>query len=207
MIPQNLHWAFEEGRRVHTLAGTGRMKRHDLASLVLPTGKISTGYPGDDFSNKPNTIYPQVSPGTYPVSINVVRNHKESAGAFAFVAVSFIGTKTTSWEAMGQFFTDSGDGCIFDASVIDLLRKKRAEMSREEWGSLKTSALRDGNGNLILNENTGVNAIIFKAGDWSYNCFIGHDSQNQISSLVIDGRTQESGETKFKSLWNRFHRK
>lgn len=204
MIPQNLHWAFEEGHRVHTLGGTGKMKKRRLADLVLPSGKISTGYPGDGFSNEPNTIQPQVPPGTYPVFINVVRKHKESTGTFAFVAVRFTNTETVSWEATGHFFTDSGDGCIFDTSVIDLLRKKRNAMSREEWGELKTGALREGDGNLILDEETGVNAIIFKAGDWSYNCFIGHDSQGQISSLVVDGRTQLSRESIFKSLLKLF---
>jgi hypothetical protein len=84
MIPQNLHWAFEEGHRVHTLAGIGKTQRHRLADLVLPSGKISTGYPGDGFSNKPNKFQPQVPPGTYPVFINVVRN-KGAAGTFAFV--------------------------------------------------------------------------------------------------------------------------
>ena len=83
MIPQNLDWAFEDGRRVHTIAETGKMKRHRLADLVLPSGKISTGYPGDHFSNQPNRFQPQVPPGSYPVLINVVRN-KGAAGGFAF---------------------------------------------------------------------------------------------------------------------------
>lgn len=197
MIPQNLHWAFEEGHRVYTLAGTGKMKRHRLADLVLPSGKISTGYPGDGFSNEPNEIQPQVPPGIYPVLINVVRN-KGAAGAFAFVAVNFTKTETISWEAIGRFFTDSGDGCIFDASVTDLLRKKKNEMPQEEWRQLKTAALHDGDGNLILDEKSGVNAVIFRTGDWSYNCFVGHDNNSQISSLVIDGRVRQSRENPFR---------
>ncbi len=199
MIPEDLHWAFEEGHRVHTLAGTGKMKRHRLADLVLPSGKISTGYPGDEFSNETNQFQPQVPPGIYPVFINVVRN-KGAAGAFAFVGVSFTNIITVSWELAGRFFTDSGDGCIFDVSVIDLLRKKKSQMSREEWGQLKTAALHDGDGNLILDKNTGANAVIFRAGDWSYNCFTGRDKSGQITSLVIDGRVQQSRKSLFKSF-------
>ena len=199
MIPQNLHWAFEDGHHVHTIAGTGKMKRHRLANLMLPSGKIATGYPGNGFSNEPNTFQPQVPPGTYPVFINVVRN-KGAMGAFAFVGVNFTNQNVVSWEPVGQFFTDSGDGCIFDASVIELLREKKNQMSREDWGQLKTAALHDGDGNLILEERSGANAIIFRAGDWSYNCFIGRDNQRQISCLVIDGRVQHSNENLFKSL-------
>jgi hypothetical protein len=199
MIPHNLHWAFEEGHRVQTLAGTGKMKRHRLADLVLPSGKISTGYPGDEFSNETNQFQPQVSPGIYPVFINVVRN-KGAVGAFAFVSVSFTNTSTVSWELAGRFFTDSSDGCIFDVSVIDLLRKKKSQMSREEWGQLKTAALHDGDGNLLLDKSTGANAVIFRAGDWSYNCFTGRDKNDQSTSLVIDGRVPQSRKSLFKVL-------
>jgi hypothetical protein len=199
MIPQNLHWAFEENHRVHTLAGTGKTKRHRLADLVLPSGKISTGYPGDNYINNPNQFQPQVSPGIYPVFINVVRN-KGAASTFAFLGVSFTNADMVSWEHAGKFFTDSGDGCIFDVSVTDLLRKKRSQMSREEWGRRKMAALDIGDGNLILDETSGANALIFRTNDWSYNCFTGHDRQGQITCLVIDGRVQQSHENLFDSL-------
>jgi hypothetical protein len=74
--------------------------------------------------------------------------------------------------AQFNFFTDSGDGCIFDTEVTDLLCKKRNEMLQEEWEQLKTAALYDGDGNPILDEKTGANTIIFRAGDWSYNCLL-----------------------------------
>jgi hypothetical protein len=204
MIPQNLHWAFDEGHRVKTLGGTGKMKRHSLADLVLPSGKISMGYPGDGFRNEPNENQQQVPPGTYPVVINVVRVNKESSGAFAFVAVSFTKTRTISWEAAGRFFTDSGDGCLFDTSVVDLLRKKKKELPREQWAQLKTAALYDGNGSLLLDEQSGANALVFKAGDWSYNCFIGRDSNGQTSSLVIDGRVHQTQESPFRAFLRSF---
>lgn len=189
MIPPNLHWAFEQGHRVHTPGGTGKMIRHRLADLILPSGRVATGYPGDNLINQPNPIQPQVSPGRYPVFINVVRN-KGGSGAVAFVTVNFTDAKTSSWETIGKFFTDSGDGCIFDASVTALLRKKRIEMPREEWWQLKAASLQDGDGSLILDERSGANAIVFRTCDGSYDCFLGRDDQGKISSLVVDGRVQ-----------------
>lgn len=187
MIPTNLHWAFEEGHRVDTPAGSGKTLRHRLADLVLPSGRLATGYPGDGLVNQPNSSQPQVLPGSYPVFITVISNRRNSE-AFAFVAVHFTNARTLSWEAVGNFFTDRGDGCIFDASLTELLRQKRNEMPQEEWRLLKGAALRGGDGNLILDKNTGANAIIFRTCDWSYNCFIGRDDRGQTSSFVVDGR-------------------
>jgi hypothetical protein len=203
MIPPNLHWAFETGHRVNTLAGAGKMVRHRLANLILPTGKVAVGYPGDGFSNQPNSNQPQVLPGSYPVFINVVKN-KGGSGAFAFVSIHFTDTKPLTWEAAGKFFTDRGDGCIFDASATDLLRKKRDQMSQEEWGWLKMAALQGGDGNLILDAESGANAIVFRSGDWSYDCFLGRDDRGEISSFVVDGRVQQSHENillRFLSLF------
>lgn len=196
MIPSNLHWAFEEGHRVSTPAGEGRTRRHRLADLMLPSGRLATGYPGNNFSNQPNVIQPQVSPGSYPVFISVITN-KSMSGVFAFLTVYFTGTKTLSWEAIGDFFTDSGDGCIFDGSLTELLRRKRETMPREEWGQLKQSALQGGDGNLLLEESSGGNAIVFRTCDWSYKCFLGRDDRGEVSSFVIDGRVHLPHENMF----------
>lgn len=203
MIPPNLHWAFEEGHRVHTLAGKGKMVRHRLADLVLPSGRVATGFPVDGFQNEPNPIQIQVLPGSYPVFVNVVKN-KGGSGAFAFVTVNFTNTKTIVWEGAGSFFTDLGDGCIFDASAAELLRRKKEAMPQEEWGQLKVAALQGGDGNLVLDEQSGANAIVFRAGDWSYNCFLGRDAQGRISSLVIDGRVQSPRDGIFSRLFRLF---
>jgi hypothetical protein len=122
---------------------------------------------------------------------------KDGAGAFAFVTVDFTDAETICWEEAGQFFTDSGDGCIFDASAIELLREEKDRMSREEWGQLKTGALLDGDGNLILDEKTGVNATVCRSGDWAIRCFIGRDSVDEITCLVVDGRTRDVQENSF----------
>ena len=206
MIPQNLHWAFTEGHYVQTPAGSGKTKRHPLANLVLPSGKIATGCPGNDLINEPNQIQPQVLPGSYAVDISVVAN-KHGSGAFAFLSVIITNEKVILWEPAGHFFTDSGDGCIFDASLADNFSKKKDEISREEWGLLKSATLQNGDGRLWLDESSGVSAIIFRTCDWSYPCFVGRDINAQISSFVIDGRTHRPKENVFKSFVSFFLRK
>ncbi len=187
MIPQNLHWAFEEGHRIQTPGGTGKTERRKLADLVLPSGNLLIGYPGEDMVNISSDTYPHIAPGTYPVFVTLAR-HKNGFSTVAFVTVSFLHTEAVSWEKTGSFFTDSGDGLILDAGFIDLLKQKRREMSLQQWQQLKMGALEGGDGNLILDEKTGSNAIVFRACDWSYDCFAGRDSANNITCLVIDGR-------------------
>jgi hypothetical protein len=187
VIPKKIHLAFKGGRRVRTLAGTGRMKRCRLADLVLPTGRIATGYPCDYSYNKPNKLIFSVEPGAYPVFINIVKK-KGGFGAFAFVSVIISDEKTTKWENAGNFFTDSGDGCIYDEGVVDLIRERIESMSREEWQELKAEAFQGGRGDLKLDEETGANAIVFRAGDWDFQCYIGLDKNDQPTSFIIDGR-------------------
>lgn len=202
MIPPNLHWAFENGHRVFTPAGKGRAFRYRLANLVLPSGRLAIGYPGE-MVNQPNAIQPQVSPGSYPVFISVIRN-KNISGVFAFLTVHFTSAKPSSWEAVGEFFTDLGDGCIFDASVTELLRRKRETMPREEWGQLKQLALQGGDGNLLLEASSGANAIVFRTCDWSYKCFLGRDERGEVSSFVVDGRVDLPGESRFTRFLKSF---
>jgi hypothetical protein len=145
------------------------------------------GLPGDGMINKPSEVHPKVLPGIYPVFISIAA-HRRGRGTVAFVVVSFTDAKTISWEEAGEFFTDSGDGCIYDASVTDLLRAKKDGMLIEDWRQLKNSTLKDGDGNLILHVESGANAIVFRTCDWVYRCFVGHGSAGQATCLVVDGR-------------------
>ena len=193
MIPQNLHWAFEARHRVVTPGGSGKTEIRSLADIVLPTGKIATGSPVNDMINDPNRVQPQVPPGTYPVSISFIRHKNPTGpdrllGIFAFLAVRFSGAKTTTWEAAGEFFTDSGDGCVYDAGAVELLKEKRLAMGRLEWANLKAGSLQEGDGSLVPDERTGTNAIVFKTVDAVYHCFLGRDNYGGSTCLVIDGR-------------------
>ena len=162
------------------------MQRLRLADLVLPTGKIATGCP-DGISHQRTEFRPGVAPGIYPVYINVVKK-KSGFGAFAFVSVIFAVAKTVEWNQTGGFFTDSGDGCIYDESVAGLLWEARQKLSRAEWAELKSGAYTGKDGNLILEAETGANAIIFRACDWDYPCYFGQAEDGQPTCFVIDGR-------------------
>ncbi len=166
------------------------MKRRRLANLALPSGKISVSCPSNDSSmcNFFDT-QPQISPGFYPVFINVVRN--DPGVASAFVIVVFKDAEITSWEEVGEFFTDTGDGCIFDTSSTNLLLDIKKKMPHEAWGEFKTATLFDGDGSLILDDTSRVNAIVFRCGDWAYKCFVGYDDTNEVTCLVVDGRISD----------------
>jgi len=145
------------------------------------------GLPGDGMINQPSAAHPEVLPGTYPTFISIAA-HRGGHSTVAFVVVSFTSAKTISWEEAGEFFTDSGDGCIYDASVTELLRARRSGMPFEDWQRLKSGALKDGDGNLVLDVESGANAIVFRTCDWEYRCFVGHDGAGQATCLVVDGR-------------------
>ncbi len=75
-------------------------------------------------------------------------------------------------------------------------------MPLEEWNQLKMAVLQDGDGNLMLDEKSGANAIVFRTCDWPYNCFLGQDDLGKISSLIIDGRVSLSRANMFARLFN-----
>ncbi len=132
-------------------------------------------------------MHPAAAAGRYPVFISFAR-HPRGSQTLAFVTVSFSADRVVKWEPAGSFFTDSGDGCIFDRSLTDALRKKRHELGWEEWFQLKHNVYKGGDGSLVLDEGSGGNAIVFKSLDWQYDCFVGRKRSGSSVCLVIDGR-------------------
>jgi hypothetical protein len=204
-IPRNLHWAFEEGRRVRTPGGIGLTTRRRLADLVLPTGEISIGYPGSQYVNVPSEVHPIVDAGTYPVFITLA-NHRRGYKGMAFVTVCFTSERPTKWESAGHFFTDSGTGCIYDRSLTALLEQDNrvtdGKARVEAWDRAKYGVLNDGDGNWPLDGHTGANIILFKTYDWSYDCFLGRHASGHPACLLIDGRWLRWWEHKLRAwLW------
>jgi len=191
MIPGNLDWAFQEKRVVRTLyaGGPGETTIRRLADLVLPTGKILIGYPGNGYDNEAGDFRPVVSPGRYPVFASVVTHH-DGHKTVAFVTVRFEPKMPCGWEEGGTFFTDDGTGCLLDESRIELLtgEQSRISMSWKQWNELKEGVFNDGECSLLLDSETGANAIVFKTFDYRYHFFIGKDELGKTACLVIDCR-------------------
>jgi hypothetical protein len=187
MIPWGLNRAFQDGRRIRTGGGVGITQRRQIADLVLPTGRLSMGFPGDGLINAPSEAHPTVPPGRYPVTITFAR-HPPGYQTIAFVTIRFSEDRVARWESAGSFFTDSGDGCVFDESLIDALRSKARELDRQEWFRLKHLVYEGGDGSMPLDQASGGNAIVFKTLDWSYDCYLGRTRSGAPTCLVIDGR-------------------
>jgi hypothetical protein len=182
-----LHQAFQEG--IHVRAGggpVGTVARRRIADLVLPTGKMTIGYPGrSPCVDSPSRVHPVVPAGRYAVFISVVVSESVT---FAFLTVQFSDQAVKRWEPAGSFFTDSGTGCVLDRSLTDALHRRYEEIGYERCQEVKLGALGDGDGSLILDGATGGNAIVFRTLDWCYDCYVGRDCEGRPACLVIDGR-------------------
>lgn len=187
MTFRRLNQAFKEGCRIRTPGGVGITRRRRLADLILPTGELTLGFPGYNFVNVPSKVHPVVEPGRYSVFISAALPRAGHA-MFAFLTVLFSDEPVVTWEAAGDFFTDSGTGCVFDRSLTDRLRERADGFQFEEWRQLKMGVYEDGDGSLRLDEVSGANAILFRTFDWGYNCFVGKGRSGRPACLVIDGR-------------------
>src|SRR5437588_733691 len=75
----------------------------------------------------------------------------------------------------GAFFTDSGTGCLMDDGYVPLLESRREanpNFSRLMY-DLKSGVFEGGDCNLVLDEPSGANAIVFATHDSRYPCFLG----------------------------------
>jgi Protein of unknown function (DUF4241) len=178
MIPEHLDWVFEEGGLV----------RRRLADLVLPTGRVLMGCPGPPPVNEPSPVRPAVPPGRYPVWLMTTEG-VPGPGGLAFVVVEFVPGRPAAWEEAGRFFTDSGTGWLMDESGVELLG--RPEHYHPGWAedfyALKAGVYEGGDGNLVLDPDSGANAVVFETFDAWYNCYLGKDEGGTIVCLVVDG--------------------
>jgi hypothetical protein len=189
MIPDGLQWALDEGRLVQTDAGSGRTKVRRLADLVLPTGRVLLGYPGSPHINEPSPVRPSVAPGRYPVLASLA-DTPAGYRDLAFVVARFEEGPPLAWEEAGAFFTDSGTGCLMDESCVPLLERRR-ESDPTFWTllyDLKSGVFADGDCNLVLDEGSGANAVIFATHDSRYPCFLGRGRDGRPAWLVVDCR-------------------
>ena len=189
VIPEGLQRALEAGRVERTDAGAGPITVRRLADLVLPTGRVLVGYPGSPRVNEPSPVRPSVAPGRYQVFASLV-DLPRGCRELAFVVVRFDEGPPVSWEEAGAFFTDSGLGCLMDESCVPLLERRR-EAGADLWGLLhevRDGVFGDGDCNLVLEEASGANAIVFATHDSRYPCFLGTGQGARPVWLVVDCR-------------------
>jgi hypothetical protein len=189
MIPEGLQEALEGGRVVQTDGGSSPTRVRRLADLVLPTGRVLIGYPGSPLVNEPSPVHPLVPAGRYPVFASLV-DLPSGYHALAFVVVRFTDLLPLTWEDAGAFFTDSGTGCLMDEASVPLL-KSRWEAHPNFWRvlyDLKSGVFGGGDCNLVLDERSGANAVVFATQDSRYPCFLGKGGDGRATWLVVDCR-------------------
>jgi hypothetical protein len=147
------------------------------------------GLPGSSPVNVPSRVRPAVPPGRYPVWA-CLAEHPGGRRSVAFVSVEFRPDPPARWEEAGKFFTDSGTGCLMDEGTAEFRTRGEALGlgSWEEWQALKAGVFGGGDCNLIVDPTSGANAIVFKAFDWVYPCFLGRGRDGRAACLVVDGR-------------------
>ncbi len=185
MIPLRLGESTHPGLKVLTPFGLGVTEVRPLSNLVLPSGHVLIGFPGETIVNQPSSAVPIVGPGSYPVVLSVAVNDS-GARLFAALTVFFQDTSVVSWRSAGSFFTDSGDGCIVDQTLISQLRTYRSA-DPEGWFRTTYETLIDGDGSVQVAQN-GANAIIWKTADWTFDAFVGVAANGEPVRLVVDGR-------------------
>ncbi len=190
VIPLGLDGASQPGRRIRTPHGMGVTEVRRLSDLLLPSGHVIIGLPGDFLINEPSETVPCVTPGSYPVLLTVAVNRRAAprlpGGMFAALTVLFKDSSPVTWQSAGSFSTDSGDGCIVDKDAASHVRNYRSA-DRERWFKLKYKTLEDGDGSIPF-PDIQANAIVWKTADWTYDAFLGLDANGQIARMVIDGR-------------------
>lgn len=184
----------ESGKHVKTLFGEGiTLAPKRIADLILPTGVMTIGFPSRSLVNQTCDVHPHVLPGRYAVyMIHVQHQHHEKTWKSAgFVVVEFQNVSKASYTNIGGFFTDSGDGVLVDMSLEEHLRATKRKYLNEErrWSTIKEDVVwSDGNGEVIVDESTGANAIIFFTGDGYYDVWIGRgEERGELTSVIVDG--------------------
>jgi hypothetical protein len=189
MIPEGLQWALEAGRVVQTDGGSGPTVVRRLADLVLTTGRVLIGYPGSPLVNEPSPVRPMVPPGRYPVFASLA-DLPTGYRDLAFVVVRFEDEAPLVWEDAGAFFTDSGTGCLMDEGCVPLL-ERRGDADPDFWRllyDLKSGVFGGGDCNLVLDEATGANAVVFATHDSRYPCYLGTSRDGRARRLLVDCR-------------------
>jgi len=189
-----------------TDTSTTALRSEELADLHIHTGRIVAC---DPLVSHSNAFELAVPPGSYPVIAWIHTDEERIAAA----ELKLSAAKAVHWEMAtkpGQniselkegykygYSVDTGLGCYGDIAAIQLMNEiedKLADELGDDFISFYDDALADvlalNNdewGELIVNEQSGLNVIMFSSGygDGFYTSYWGYDEAGQIVSLVTD---------------------
>jgi hypothetical protein len=189
--PRNVDVMFENGATLsHPDFDDVVITVEDAGELVLPTGKLVVHDPGWlEFPDNATTF--ELSPGTYPVQLSVLRVPDEGGGLTVGARVLLRDEPVASWEMavptgenaalLGDrefygFGVDAGMACFVDRAALE---------SFQDIGDLEfepDEAL------VLANEESTATLIAFSSGygDGAYPVWIGRTEDGEIGCFVAD---------------------
>jgi Protein of unknown function (DUF4241) len=195
--------AVSEGESIETW--DAEIHEEKIGNLTLPTGRLIAADPTDGmFPDELIAFTRTVPPGAYPVVCGLVNERLARRTApNVYVLIRFSEHPIMHWELAlcpeqkaeelegMQYFgfgVDSGLGGFFDESVKSALE---LEENQARLGYRRTMV-----GEILLDESTGGNLVVFTAGmgDGSYPCYWGLDAQDQPVCLLADFQILRSPE-------------
>ena len=189
----------------------GALRPQPLEPLKIVSGRVAAC---DPLTSPLEAFELEVKPGTYPV----YAWHSEHHGAIAGAELRFSDNKPVRWELAvrpGQdksalkedeifgYPVDTGIGSFADEDALGALQALDERLQEElgdEYVSLYDDLIADVLeehddvwGNLVADEETGVNVIMFTSGhgDGVYASYWGIDEHDEVVSLLTDFRVLE----------------
>ena len=201
--PRFVHDAFTTGV-VATVRGDVRCVVHQIADLVLPTGRVVACDPLVFPESEAFTV--TVAPGTYPVSLAVAQVG-EVDQRVAFARVQFVPGEVVRWEMAllpdqdpatlrpNEIFgygVDAGTGCFMDEETSRLLASRMSE--DEELDQAIVDAMDRTNvptwswADIHPSAGDPANCVAFGSGwgDGVYASYFGYSQSGAAVCLVTD---------------------
>lgn len=187
---------------VDTEFGRMSIEKIDAGKLKLLTGRVIATDPILLYDDK---CYSQhVKPGTYSVNIYVGKTEKRIRQTVA-AEIRITDSEPVRWEmallegesakAFGHdefmgYEVENGLGCFMDEKVMEMLDLMGEDDLSLYEARVKDAVRNDENscGELIMDEKTGLNIIVFASGwnEGTFPSYFGYDKNNKLTRIVTD---------------------
>lgn len=195
---------FDEGRLVDSEYGKLTLRRHELAALVVPSGRIVACDPATSPGSEAFTV--AIPPGRHALTLSVAHFEDEDqrvAGAL----LTLTEREVVSWEMAllpGEelselkedevfgYPVESAVGCLMDAEAQKILLSNLEE--DEDFLDHAADAMEEHYtdtwswAEMILRPADGLNLFLFSTGmgDGLYATFLGRDAAGNVARVVTD---------------------